>query len=67
MRCKLCHKKLNKLYVEMYTCKCKLIFCSEHMFEHKSKKCNYDYRKERQDRLRKQLPVVKPKKFTRVA
>jgi len=48
----------------MYTCKCKLIFCSEHMIEHG---CTYDHRKEIQDRLKKQLPVVKPKKFTRVA
>ncbi len=64
MKCKLCHKKLNKLYVEMYTCKCKLIFCSEHMIEHG---CTYDHRKEIQDRLKKQLPVVKPKKFTRLA
>lgn len=64
MKCEICHKKLNKLYIEMYTCKCKSFFCSEHRLEHK---CSYDYKKEIQDKLRKQLPVVKPKKFTRVA
>ena len=41
VRCSICDKNLSKLYIQMYTCKCKNIFCDKHKLKHD---CSVNYR-----------------------
>lgn len=58
-RCKKCKRKVNKLMVDVYTCKCSLLFCANHLHDHK---CSFDHKKEEKNRLRKNMPVIKSNK-----
>lgn len=33
-KCLMCNKKLRSLMIQMYTCRCKDVFCSEHLHSH---------------------------------
>ena len=55
MRCNSCLKKLNSIMKDVHTCKCKQIYCGKHMFSHN---CNYNFMKEHQIKLRKNLPII---------
>lgn len=53
--CKSCKRRISKLYIEMYTCKCKKVYCGNHLHSHT---CNFDHVEEQQKILRERLPVV---------
>lgn len=53
--CKTCKKKINKLYIEMYTCKCKKLYCGIHRHTHK---CDFDYKNEYQKLLKDKMPYI---------
>lgn len=57
--CKLCKRKISKCMVDVYKCKCNLIFCSEHLHNHK---CNYNHLNDNQKILRNKMPVIEPLK-----
>ena len=40
VKCKLCKKKLNPLFVDAYKCRCKGIFCPRHLQDHN---CSFDF------------------------
>ena len=40
-RCCKCSKKLNILFTSINTCRCKNIYCAQHMMSHE---CSYDYK-----------------------
>lgn len=54
--CKICKQRLNKLYIEMYTCKCKKLYCGNHIHSHK---CTFNHIEEQQKVLRDRLPPIK--------
>ena len=39
-KCLVCNKKLQSLMIQMYTCRCNGIYCSDHLHHHD---CRYDY------------------------
>ena len=45
-RCSVCGKKLPKIMLQMYTCRCNELFCTEHKHSHK---CTYDYKKHKHE------------------
>lgn len=55
--CKTCKRKINKLYIEMYTCKCKKLYCGNHLHSHK---CSFDHVAEQQNVLREKMPIMEP-------
>ena len=50
-KCKVCSSKINKLFVQIYTCKCENIYCSTHMHYHG---CTYDYKKDVVEKVKSQ-------------
>ena len=34
VKCEVCEIKLRELMIQMYTCRCKRIYCSQHMNDH---------------------------------
>lgn len=40
-KCEICKRKLNRLMLQLHTCRCKGLFCSEHKHDHK---CSHDFR-----------------------
>lgn len=42
-KCSICGKKLPRLMVSIYKCRCEKLFCSEHKHNHN---CGYDYTQE---------------------
>ena len=64
LKCKICEKKLNSLMADLYTCKCGKVYCREkHMFAHN---CPYNYHKDTQKRLEKNMPVVVSDKVVKI-
>jgi hypothetical protein len=61
--CQICSKKINSIYLSIYTCKCKNVYCSEHIQNHK---CTYDYKSDNITTLKKQLIKVDFEKFERI-
>lgn len=57
--CKICNRKINKLYIELYTCKCLFIFCGNHLSDHS---CTFNHRKEVQKILKSKLPIFQSDK-----
>lgn len=57
--CNICQHKINKIFIEMYTCKCKKVYCSAHMHKHV---CTFDYLSHQQKILREKMPVIKSNK-----
>ena len=55
-KCGECGKKINKLMVDIYTCKCSNVYCPKHLHFHK---CEFDHKKYYRDLLREKLPVIK--------
>jgi hypothetical protein len=53
-RCYTCKKKLP---IMKYTCKCNKIFCIFHL-QAEEHKCNYDYKTEEKNKLRKANPEI---------
>jgi hypothetical protein len=64
IKCKICDKKLNRLMVDLYTCRCGGIFCREkHMMDHD---CPYDYHKDTQKKLEKDMPPIIADKIIKI-
>ena len=61
--CQICNKKINSIYLSIYTCKCSNIYCSGHIQNHK---CTYDYKSDNITILKKQLIKVDSNKFERI-
>ena len=61
--CQICNKKINSIYISIYTCKCKNVYCSEHMQNHR---CTYDYKSDNITTLKKQLVKVDFDKLERI-
>ena len=61
--CQLCNKKINSIYISIYTCKCKNVYCSQHIQDHR---CTYDYKSENITSLKKQLIKVDFDKLERI-
>uniref|UniRef100_A0A6C0CYA1 AN1-type domain-containing protein n=1 Tax=viral metagenome TaxID=1070528 RepID=A0A6C0CYA1_9ZZZZ len=41
--CSICNKKLSNLMSNIYTCKCRNIYCPKHLLAHD---CTFDYKAE---------------------
>ena len=61
--CQICNKKINTIYLSIYTCKCKNVYCSEHLQDHR---CIYDYKSDNIISLKKQLVKVDFDKLERI-
>ena len=59
-RCTVCNKKVGLLG---FTCKCKLLFCSEHRAA-EDHACAFDYKKEARELLQRRNPQVIAPKLT---
>ena len=57
-KCIVCKKKVSKIFLELYTCKCKKVVCSKHKLEHK---CNYDYKNKNTEKLNRELVKLNKK------
>ena len=51
------------MYISIYTCKCKNVYCSQHIQDHR---CTYDYKSENITSLKKQLIKVDFDKLERI-
>lgn len=51
-KCHICFKKLSKIHISIYTCKCLKMYCAIHMHNHD---CNYDYKTNFQSELKNKL------------
>lgn len=61
IRCNNCNKKIKSLLP--LKCKCEKYYCGLHKLDHG---CDFDYKKEYQEVLEKENPVVKHDKLERV-
>lgn len=57
--CKTCKRKVNKIMVDVYTCKCLSVYCPKHLHNHQ---CSFDHKKEQQNMLREKMPVIQSNK-----
>jgi len=55
VKCSVCKKKIPILMVDVYTCKCKNIYCPQHKLDHN---CSWNFFEENQNRIRLQNPVI---------
>ena len=62
-RCFECNKKLNSIFITINTCRCKNLYCVQHMINHK---CSFDYKKNEKNILEKTLVKVVPEKFVHI-
>ncbi len=55
--CCICKKKINKMMISIYTCKCGNLYCNDHLniTEHN---CDYDYKKAFSCKIKDTLPNV---------
>ena len=62
IRCGVCRKKINLTYIE---CRCGQKYCARHIcaYDHD---CTYDHKKDQQDKIRKNNPVIIKEKFERI-
>lgn len=61
-RCFQCHKKVNLMG---FSCRCGHVFCTTHRYS-EAHNCQYDYREEAQEEIRKANPVVVAKKVEKI-
>lgn len=54
--CKACKKKIKSTLVDIYTCRCKHLYCGIHLHNHN---CNFDYKTQFKEENR-DLVVVGP-------
>ena len=59
VKCKKCGGKISKLMVNIHKCRCKGIYCKQHLHDHD---CTFNYNKVFQDKIAKDLAKVEPKK-----
>lgn len=57
-RCKECKKKINQMMKDIYTCRCKNIYCAKHLHVHNF---TFDYKSTFCKEISKNMPVVTAK------
>jgi late competence protein required for DNA uptake (superfamily II DNA/RNA helicase) len=62
IKCKKCNKKLHLLLVDMYTCKCNQLYCSNHLLDHD---CTFNYINANKSKLYNLLVKVNKQKITK--
>lgn len=63
VKCQICKKRINKLYIDLHKCKCDNLYCSKHRNIHP---CSYNYRQEMQEILSKRLVKIIPVKIQKI-
>ena len=48
LNCEVCQIKLRAIMIQMYTCRCKKYYCTEHINNHN---CTVKYKHEHQDKV----------------
>jgi hypothetical protein len=56
-KCAICKMKINSLMIDIYTCKCKNTYCSNHI-NTCNHTCLYDYKSEHKNIIKNKLPLV---------
>lgn len=56
-KCIICKKKINKTMVDIHTCKCENIYCSNHI-DANNHNCSFDYRNNYKNIIKDKLPLV---------
>ena len=59
-----CNKKLSIAELQIGLCKCNKVYCSKHRI-YSNHECDYDYKKENEDKLREENPEIKFDKFNK--
>lgn len=58
-KCCICKRKINHLLLDVYTCRCKNLYCKIHLHEHN---CKFDYNKLFREQMKnKMFKVIKKK------
>mgnify|MGYP006136817985 CR=1 FL=1 len=52
-KCITCRKKISNIMLDVYTCKCKNLYCGKHLHDHN---CTFNHVKEYQKILTAKLP-----------
>lgn len=60
-KCHICTKRVKKMFLDMYTCKCDFVFCSDHLHDHN---CTFDMKSLQQTHLKKKMIKLKKVKIT---
>ena len=62
-KCNICNKKLNNVYLSLYTCKCANVYCGIHKNNHD---CNFDYKLAEKKRLKNKLIKIVSSKVEKI-
>ena len=54
VKCKTCRRKIPKMMIDVYTCKCGEYHCGIHITEHD---CSYDHKTAYKELLKNRMPV----------
>ncbi len=56
-KCIICKTKISNLMIDIYTCKCNNVYCSEHI-NTCNHNCSYDYKNQYKEIIKDKLPLV---------
>ena len=59
-KCTICEKRFKRMFLDMYTCQCNLVFCSDHLHNHQ---CTFDMKSQHQNHLKKKMTKLKKVKI----
>ena len=62
IRCGVCRRKITMTYIE---CKCGKKFCGRHRYPEEHD-CTYDHKREREEKILKENPVIKKQKLEKI-
>ena len=57
-KCFICKKKVSKLFLDLYTCKCEKVVCRKHKLDHN---CEYNYKDNNSKKLNQKLVKINNK------
>ena len=63
VKCLTCKRKLKLVETVYGLCRCKQVFCPQHLINHI---CNFDYKTSEQERIAKNNPQMISKKITKI-
>lgn len=65
--CYICGKKIKPIYKQMYTCRCKGIFCSKHMHKHDcTVNYNHLFREDNKVNVKNIIAIQQENKITEI-